>query len=220
MGGIKNIIFDFDGTLANTSRLIVATMQKSILDLDLPYKSEEEIKSVIGIRLEEIPSFLWRDIDGIGSSFAEVYRHNFDKLKKEIPITLFPGVKNCLEELKKNGYHFAIATSRSNRSVEGLASKTGIRVLFDYVVGGDDVENGKPDPESIKKILDKMKWAKDETMMVGDMGVDIQMGKNIDMKTCGVTYGNGKKPDLEKEGADYIISEFNDLKNILGNSCQ
>ena len=210
-----NIIFDFDGTLADTSKLIVATMQKTIKDCGLPFRNAEEIKSTIGIRLEEIPSILWPDIKGIGVIFAEVYRKNFEKLKDIISIDLFPGVKDTLAFLKDNGYKMAVATSRSQKSVIELTKQLGIRENFSYLLGGDSVEKGKPNPESINKILNEMDWNPQETIMVGDMAVDILMGKNSGIKTCGVTYGNSRETELEDAGADYIIDSFSLLPQLL-----
>ena len=215
MSLIKNIIFDFDGTLADTSKLIVATMQKSIQDYGLPYRNEEQIKSTIGIRLEEIPSILWPSIKGLGEPFAAVYRKNFETLKDKIPVTLFPGIKETLSRLKKEGFEMSVATSRSHRSVEELTEHLGIRDCFVYLLGGDDVKEGKPAPESINRILSVTGGNSNDTMMVGDMNVDIIMGKNAGVKTCGVTYGNGKAKELEEAGADFIISDFKQLIEIL-----
>ncbi|MCH5223451.1 MAG: HAD family hydrolase [Muribaculaceae bacterium] len=215
MEKIKNIIFDFDGTLADTSQLIVATMQRSIEELQLPFRTSEEIKATIGIRLEEIPSYLWPDIPELGEKMATVYRKNFELLKDEIPATLFPGVKETLSKLKEAGCRFAIATSRSRKSVEELTRQLGLRDFFTYMLGGDDVSEGKPNPESIFKILTELDWLKDETMMVGDMVVDILMGKNAGIRTCGVTYGNGKTLELEEAGSDFIISDFSNLTEVI-----
>lgn len=215
MDEIKNIIFDFDGTLADTSKLIVATMQKSIQDYGLPFRNEEEIKATIGVRLEEIPSILWPSIKDLGEPFATIYRKNFEELKDKFPVTLFPGVKETLSRLKRADYKMAIATSRSHRSVEELTRQLGVRDCFVFLLGGNDVLEGKPDPESIYKISEEMDWRKDETMMVGDMKVDILMGKNAGIRTCGVSYGNGKALELEETGANYVISEFTRLTNII-----
>ena len=210
-----NLIFDFDGTLADTSKLIVATMQKAIEDCGLPFRNEEQIKATIGVRLEEIPSILWPEMQGIAQPFADRYRKNFEILKNRIAIELFPGVKDTLADLKEKGYKLAIATSRSHRSVVDLAELLGIKEDFEYLLGGDNVENGKPDPESIFTILKEMDWKPEETMMVGDMAVDILMGKNAGIKTCAVTYGNGKSPQLKQAGADFIINDFRDLPEVL-----
>lgn len=215
MKEIRNIIFDFDGTLADTSKLIVATMQQSIKDYGLPYRNEDEIKATIGVRLEEIPSILWPDIEGIGNPLAAIYRENFEKLKDKIPVTLFLGVKETLSFLQDNGYSMAIATSRNHSSVVDLTERLGIKKHFDYLLGGDNVSKGKPNPESIMKILNEMDWNSDETLMVGDMSVDILMGKNADVLTCGVTYGNCKESELKEVAVDYIIPEFPDLTKII-----
>ena len=215
MERIKNIIFDFDGTLADTSHLVVATMQKSIKELGLPFRNDAQIKSTIGIRLEEIPTILWPSKKDISESFAKIYRKNFEELKDIIPITLFPGVKETLLKLKTREYQMAIATSRSHQSVDELTGQFGIKDCFVVVVGGNDVTDGKPNPESINKILAEETWKPNETIMVGDMTVDIIMGKNAGVKTCGVTYGNGKTLDLEKAGADLLISDFSIIPDIL-----
>ena len=212
---IKNIIFDFDGTLADTSKIIVATMQKSINDYGLPFRNEEQIKATIGVRLEEIPSLLWPSFIGLGESFASIYRENFEELKNKIQVNLYPGVKETIIKLREENYRLAIATSRSHRSVDELTHKFGIKDYFDFILGGDNVNEGKPNPESINKILSEMNWKPNETMMVGDMTVDIKMGKNSGVKTCGVTYGNGKALELKDAGADYIISDFSKLIDKL-----
>lgn len=215
MSEIRNLIFDFDGTLADTSKLIVATMQKTIIDCGLPFLTEDEIKATIGVRLEEIPSILWSDHKNLGELVSSVYRKNFEIFKDEIPVVLFPGVKETLETLKDNGLHMAIATSRSRRSAEELTENLGIRNYFDYLLGGNDVAEGKPNPESVFTIMERLKWKQDETMMIGDMKVDILMGKNAGVRTCGVTYGNGKESELLETSPDHIISSFSQLPSVL-----
>ncbi|MCH5240525.1 MAG: HAD family hydrolase [Muribaculaceae bacterium] len=215
MSKVQNLIFDFDGTLADTSKLIVATMQKSIEELGLPTRTEDEIKATIGIRLEEIPSYLWPDIDGLGEKVAAVYRRNFELLKDKISVELFHGVKETLQNLSDKGIKMAIATSRSLHSVEQLSEQLGIRKYFDYLLGGDSVCQGKPNPESIYKILNSIGGEAEKSMMIGDMSVDIMMGKNAGTKTCGVTYGNGKSTELKKAGADFIINSFLELPGTL-----
>lgn len=215
MSKIQYLIFDFDGTLADTSKLIVATMQKSIEELGLPARSADEIKATIGIRLEEIPSYLWPDIPDIGEKVASVYRRNFEILKDKIPVELFPGVMETLQHLNGKGIKIAIATNRSRHSVEELTEQLRIRRYFDYLLGGDNVHMGKPNPESIFMILNDMEWEADKSMMVGDMSVDILMGKNAGIKTCGVIYGNGKEAELKEAGTDCIISDFAKLKDVI-----
>ncbi|MCH5229472.1 MAG: HAD family hydrolase [Muribaculaceae bacterium] len=215
MTQIRNIIFDFDGTLADTSKLIVATMQKTIKGMGLPFRNEDQIRATIGIRLDEIPNKLWPSLKGISKSFVEDYKKNFEELKDYISIEPFPEVKETLKKFKDEGYQMAVATSRSQRSVKELIEKLGIKDYFSYLLGGDDVSKGKPEPESIYKILSDQDWNYNETIMVGDMSVDILMGKKAGIRTCGVTYGNGKESELKETGADFVIADFRDLIKIL-----
>lgn len=212
---MKNIIFDFDGTLADTAPLIVATMQKSIEDMGLPFRNDDQIKATIGLRLEEIPSNLGYEIENIGETFGSIYRKNFEELKYEIQVRLFEGVKETLTILKEKGYKMAIATSRSQRSVLELTESLGIQEYFDYLLGGDNVLEGKPNPESIFKILKDRNWKIEDTIMIGDMAVDILMGRKAGTKTCGVTYGNGKAAQLKEAGASFIIDSIKALTVIL-----
>ena len=215
MKGIKNIIFDFDGTLADTSGIILATTKKSVEELGLPEKTEEEIKSTIGLRLEEIPNILWPDNEGNGKIFAECYRRNFNLMKDKIKVNLFPGVKDILRVLSNKKYKMAIATSRSKRSVMELTEQLEIKGFFGLILGGDDVSEGKPNAESIYKIISLTDWEPENTIMIGDMPVDILMGKNAGVRTCGVTYGNGKESDLRIAGADRIIMSFYNLPDVI-----
>lgn len=212
---IKNIIFDFDGTLADTTNLIVSTMQETVKQMNLPYRSSREIRATIGVRLTEIPSILWPSIKNIGEIFAENYRRIFSIFKDKIPVYLYPGVKETLMDLKSRGLSLAIATSRSHHSVEELTTQLGIRDCFNYIIGGDDVSKGKPNPESIFLIMKKGGWNSDSTMMTGDMKVDIEMGKSADCVTCGVVYGNGLESELTEAGADFIVHDFRSLVEIV-----
>lgn len=211
----RNIIFDFDGTLADTAAVIVETMHKTIHTLNLPEKSEDECRSMIGYRLEEIPSILWPDIPGLSERYARTYREIFDVVKDSLNVRLFPHVLETLNHLKRKGARMAIATSRSKSSLQGYCSDLQIADCFQMFVGGGEVENGKPAPDPVNLILSSQGWDKDETLVVGDMNVDILMGKNAGTCTCGVTYGNGSLTELQDAGANYIISDFAELTGIL-----
>ena len=83
-----------------------------------------------------------------------------------------------------------------------------------YLIGADDVKEAKPKPEPVLKTLAAMKFKASETLVVGDMAVDIQMGANAAAKTCGVTWGNGTRKELEEAGADFIIDKIEELDAI------
>lgn len=211
----RNIIFDFDGTLADTAELTVETMHKTNRALNLPDKSDVECKAMIGYRLEEIPSILWPEMPDLSERYAATFREIYKSAKEDFKVRTYPGVSDTLTRLKLNGIRMAVASSRSKVSLLDLCNELRIADYFQMIVGGGDVNNGKPAPDPVNLVLATQGWDKDETLVVGDMSVDILMGKAAGAATCGVIYGNGSVAELRDVRADYLISDFSELKDLL-----
>ena len=196
---IKLIIFDFDGTLGDTRRNIVTTMQMTIKEMLLPERSEAECSSTIGLPLAGCFRTLFPDIqDELIPRCAETYRRIFNENLQKITPEAFPGVVKTLKTLKEEGFVLTIASSRSRNSLIELTHNMGIADYISYFIGADDVEEAKPKPEPILKTLAAMHYDACETLIVGDMAIDIQMGTNAGTKTCGVTWGNGSREELNE----------------------
>jgi len=212
---IKLIIFDFDGTLGDTRRNIVTTMQMTIKEMQLPERSESECSSNIGLPLAGCFRTLFPDIlDELIPRCAETYRRIFNENLQKITPEAFPGVVKTLKTLKEEGFVLTIASSRSRYSLIELTHNMGIADYISYFIGADDVEEAKPKPEPVLKTLAAMHYDACETLVVGDMAVDIQMGTNAGTKTCGVTWGNGSREELNEAEADYIIDRMEDLLGV------
>ena len=210
------IIFDFDGTLGDTRRNIVTTMQMTINELKLPYRSEDECASTIGLPLTGCFKTLFPDLqESFLTRCAETYRRFFNENLLTIKPEAFPGVAETLSALKERGYTLTIASSRSHTSLTGLTHNMGIADIISYLIGADDVEKAKPDPEPVLNTLKAMHFKATQTLVVGDMSVDILMGANAGAKTCGVTWGNGTREQLEKAGANFIIDKMEDILAIV-----
>ena len=210
------IIFDFDGTLGDTRRNIVTTMQMTIEELHLQNRSEEECAATIGLPLAGCFRTLFPDIqDELIPQCTETYRRLFNENLENIHPEAFPGVVETLAILHQKGFTLTIASSRSRNSLTELTRYMGIADYISYVLGADDVKEAKPKPEPVLKTLADMHYDAGETLVVGDMAVDILMGANAGAKTCGVTWGNGTKDELEKAGATYIIDRIEDLIEII-----
>lgn len=212
----KLIIFDFDGTLGDTRRNIVTTMQMAIKELHLPWRSDAECASTIGLPLIDCFKTMFPDLQTDQAQHcADTYRRIFSENLQHIKPQAFPHVVETLTVLKKHGFTLTIASSRSHASLVELTRDMGIADSISYLIGADDVEKAKPQPDPVIKTLDAMQINAKETLVVGDMAVDIQMGVNARTKTCGVTWGNGTKEELEGAGADYIISKMEELINVV-----
>lgn len=205
------IIFDFDGTLADTNKGIVATYQETCRIMGIEVPSVERVTSTIGLALKD--GFM-AGIDGLTEEKAEeamaIYRRIFDVIA--IPeIKIFPGIKEALDQLKAKGIRLAIATSRSHRSLGILAEKIGIKDYFEGMYGAEDVVNHKPAPDLALLVLEKIGVNAKDALVVGDATYDLLMGKGAGCKVCGVTWGNQNRQQLETADPDFVIDDIRDL---------
>lgn len=209
----KAIILDFDGTLADTAYVIIQTIKGTIKELGLPSRTDEECRSVIGLRLIETPPVLFPGCNVDVDLYASTYRRLFNIFNTDGAVQLYPNVKETLAELKDRGMTLTIASSRSNRSLTEYIVNLGLSDTITYILGADDVAEGKPNPEPVLKTLDELNLSADEVIVVGDTSFDIDMGRNAGTRTCGVTYGIGNTEGLSK--ADWLIDDFADILNII-----
>ena len=207
------VILDFDGTLADTAAVIIRTMQATISELELPFRTDEQCAAMIGLRLVEIPSVLFPECSIEGDIYARTYRRLFHEFNSEDAVRIYPNVVDTLKTLMSKGIILTIASSRSHASLAEYVENLGLSSLISYILGADDVDKGKPDPEPVNRTLKRFGISPEETIVVGDTSFDIQMGKNAGTRTCGVTYGNGSRESLSD--ADRIIDDFGKLLNIL-----
>ncbi len=212
MTDIRLIIFDFDGTLGDTRHHIVTTMQMTIADMHLPSRSEAECAATIGLPLAGCFSTMFPDLPAEAiQQCADIYRRHFTENMQKMKPQSFPMVRETLTALKQQGYTLTIASSRSHASLVDLTRDMGIAGCISYLIGADDVEEAKPSAVPVLKTLEAMNMHASETLVVGDMAVDILMGRNAGAKTCGVTWGNGSREELEEAGADMIIDRMDNL---------
>lgn len=209
MENIRIMILDFDGTLGDTAGVIVKTMQATIKELGLPSRSDEQCAAMIGLRLIEIPPVLFPECELDGEYYANTYRRLFHDFNTDGAVELYPDVLETLVELKKRGIILTIASSRSKASLIEYVRTLGLEGVISFVLGADDVKDGKPAPEAVNRTLEKFGFLPEEALVVGDTTFDIQMGKAAGTRTCGVTYGNGSRESLAD--ADRLIDNFREL---------
>ena len=213
---IKLVIFDFDGTLADTKENIILTFQMTMKELGVEIKSRQECAATIGLTLEDAFKVLY---PGMAAEkyimLRDTYRRIFKENRKILVPGLFPEVMETLEELRRRGYLMSIASSRLSPSLHSFLEDMKIAHLFEYAVGGDNVEHPKPAPDAVLQILRHYNLSAEEAFVVGDMPFDINMATNAGVKSCGVTWGNADAAQLKESGANYIIDKMSQLLEIL-----
>lgn len=210
---VKIAILDFDGTLGDTTSVIIKTMQATISELGLPARTDEECAAMIGLRLIEIPPVLFPECELEGELYASTYRKLFKIFNTDGAVELYPNVIETLKALDERGIRLTIASSRSKSTLVQYVENLGLSSIITYVLGADDVKQGKPHPEAVNMTLEHFGFNAEEAIVVGDTIFDVEMGLNAGTRSCGVTYGNGSKESLSK--ADYLIDDFAQLLDIV-----
>ena len=213
---IKCVIFDFDGTLADTAEGILRTEEAMLREMRLPKPQggEAQMRQGIGLALRDSLHVGCRIPEERLDEAVATYRRLFDEIAFDY-IVAFPGVKDTLEYLYDKGYQLGIATSRSRRTLVYLLDKMEIAPYFTYMTSVESTPKHKPAPDLALILLDMFGVSGDETLVVGDTIYDLQMARNAGCHTCGVTFGNHSAEQLRSENPDFIVDSFPKLKEIL-----
>lgn len=210
------VIFDFDGTLADTTRSILETYRATFDELGVKRPSDKACQSTIGVPLREGFRMLFPDSDDARlDEFVKTYRSIYAANRQSLVPELFPDVAETLEAFSEAGIKMSIASSRSRVSLKAFCNDRGIEKYFDLILGCEDVLKPKPSPEPVFETLRTFCMNPDEALVVGDMPVDIAMGRGAGCSTVGVTYGNSSAEALEAAGATFIINRFKKLREIV-----
>ncbi|BDU71001.1 HAD family hydrolase [Mesoterricola silvestris] len=211
---MKLVIWDFDGTLADTRPIIEAGMDHALRLMGLPGTVREEWLKCVGLPLEE---GITRTFGPMGRSVEEVlpiYR-SYDYTANEHLIRGFEGMGAILEELHGRGVRQAIASSKRTLPLVRQVAALGWTRFFEAVVTPDDVARAKPDPESILLILDRLGVPPGDAVMVGDTPFDLDMATGAGVRSVAVGHGFYGEADLAASGPMAYASDAAALRDIL-----
>lgn len=210
----KAILFDFDGTIANTAPGIVATMKATFERMGKPIPTEEEMVQTIGIPLRLALKQLNNLSDEEAQTAVDIYCELF-KVIEVAYTSLFNKVNETLETLAGQGMRMAIVTSRNKESLDVIMTRFGIDGYFELVFTNNNNFAPKPAPDMVIHALKEMSLTADEAIVVGDTTYDILMGNRAGCKTIAVTYGNHSREQIQEAEPTIIIDEFEEiLRNI------
>lgn len=213
---IKAVILDFDGTIGDTRGLIVRTMQQTLAEVGLPQRSDDECAAMIGLPLKQTFTCLMPMDDATGDLCETTYRRIFFENNRPGAVSLFPGVCDVIRRMHRAGLLVTIASSRFRASLMAFLEEMELVPYVPYVLGAGDVDHAKPAPDMVLKTLADNGLRPEEAIVVGDTVFDIRMAHAAGVKAVGVTYGNGRRGDLERERAEWIIDGFRELDGIVG----
>lgn len=204
---IKYFLFDLDGTLLDTTPLIIASFKhtmKTTLGLDL---TDEQIKARLGEPLMLTMEHYCRERR---DELVECYRvyniEHHDELTKP-----FPKVRETLVSLKERGCHLAVVSSKMRPTIAKGLALARIQDLFETVVGMEDTKEHKPDPAPLLEAMRRIDAAPAVTAMVGDSPFDLQAARHAGVLSVGVGWSAYSREELQRYEPDLIVDGMPDL---------
>jgi phosphoglycolate phosphatase len=181
------IVFDWDGTLMDSTVAIVRCIQAAARDVGLPVPSDEAAAHVIGLALPEAMQAAVPDMaPAMYPRMVERYRYHF--LTKDHELVLFKGVRELLNELSQQGYFLAVATGKSRVGLNRALNSCGLLSLFDATRCADETFS-KPHPAMLQELTRELGQDMRRTVMIGDTTHDLLMAKNAGAAAIAVEYG-------------------------------
>lgn len=206
----KAIIFDIDGTLTFTNRLIFDSFNHITEKYLGKRLSDEEIIALFGPTEDVILKQMFPDkYEEVRKDYYEYYNHNHDIAQ------LYKGMKELLLDLKKEDIILGIFTGKGRTSSLITLNFLGIRELFDMIVTGDDVKNHKPSPEGILKFVGTFHLNPAEVLMVGDAPSDIIAAKEAGVEIASVVWDSYSENEVRKLNSKNIFHTVDELRNYI-----
>ena len=181
------IAFDWDGTLFDSTGLIVRCIQNACRDVGTAVPSNEQAAYVIGLGLRdalmyaapEFPSERYAEL-------GEAYRRHY--LASQHEVVLFQGTMDMLQGLKLRNHFLAVATGKSRRGLDEALTGTALQPLFDATRTADETTS-KPHPQMLLELMAELGVSPERTLMIGDTTHDLQMAANAGVAAVGVSFG-------------------------------
>lgn len=206
-------IFDWDGTLMDSTAKIIRCFQLAIKERGLAGRGDERLRAIIGLSLPVANKLLYPDItEADNERLSQSYRQHFH-IADQSPCSLYPGVERVLAEFREQGHRLAIATSKSRAGLDSVLANIGWQDYFDASRCADEAHS-KPHPLMLGQLLEMMSVTADDAVMVGDTEFDLEMAANASMRSVAVTYGAHPVDRLRQQNPLACIDSFDELLAI------
>lgn len=204
-------IFDWDGTLSDSTGRITLAMQMAAEDLGWNPPEAAEVHNIIGLGLPEAIAALYPAISPLlYEQLRERYVYHFLNLDKQRPSEFFPGVLETLEYLREQGHQLTVATGKSRRGLDRILSAHGMSSFFHGTRCADETAS-KPHPLMLTQLLTEFSVPASEAVMVGDTEYDMEMARVIDVPRIAVTYGAHHVERLHPYQPELCVDHFKEL---------
>jgi len=206
------VLFDLDGTLIDSYAAIAESLNHALTTLGRPALPADEVRRMVGHGLE---SLLSDALDGrqveqgvrlFRERYAEVYiRHT----------RILPEVEQTVRTLAQRGYRMGVASNKPARFGRPILEQLGLAPHLQAILGPDLVEHPKPHPAMVWRLLELLELEPAQVVYVGDMPVDVETCRNVQIPCWLVPTGSSTLEELERSGGDRVLPLFSDLLDLL-----
>lgn len=207
------LVFDWDGTLADSTTIIAEALQCACRDLGCAVPDDVAARYVIGLGLVDAlrhvaPALPIGDYPRLSASYREHY------LAREAEIPLFKGARELLSDLREHGYRLAIATGKSRIGLDRALAFHGVANLFDATRCADE-GMPKPHPDMLRYLMTALSVAAEATVMIGDTTHDLLMAANAGVAAIAVTHGAHEAERLAVYPSVAVTGSLSELRTLL-----
>jgi phosphoglycolate phosphatase len=207
------IVFDWDGTLANSTQLIVDAICQASVDVDLPVPSQEAASGIIGLGLREALLELFGPItEPTIAALTARYAHYYHAREDDIP--LFAGVADTVQHLHSKGIALGVATGKGRNGLNKALDRSGIKHYFHATRCVDECHS-KPHPQMLWQLMEEVGASPENTLMIGDTSFDMQMAQNANVDRIGLSFGAHPLERLLPHAPLAHFDEFTKLQQWL-----
>lgn len=213
MKNYQLIVFDWDGTLMDSTAAIVRAIQAASRDLGLAVPPDHQARHVIGLGLVDALQTAVPELpEARYAEMAERYRHHY--LSTDHELVLFDGVEAMLQELVEAGAQLAVATGKSRLGLNRALQHSGLEKYFHGTRCADECFS-KPHPQMLEELMAEFGAAPERTLMIGDTSHDLLMASNAGVAGLGVTYGAHPEEHLLEHAAIACFDSVPELAEWL-----
>lgn len=211
----KAVIFDLDGTLLDTLGDLTDSVNEMLREFSCPERSPEEIRLFVGNGMKKLversvpEDFDKRNFDSAYEFFRLSYKNNMKNKTRP-----YDGILNCLKKLKNFGIKIIVTSNKNDDAVKKLCEEY-FGELISFAAGVKQDIPPKPDPTMVNNVIKELNIEKADCIFVGDSDTDILTAKNAGLESIGVLWGFRDGEVLEKAKADFVISQAEEIFNII-----
>ena len=216
MPAIRTVLFDLDGTLIDSVRLILDSYHHTLATHGLPPRSDDEWLAGVGTPLTA-QFAAWRDDPETLQALIATYRE-YNLKHHDRMVTVYPGVVAAVRALKEDGIATGLVTSKNRAGALRGLTLVQLEALMDVLVCADEVENPKPHPEPVEKAVRLLSADPRATVYVGDSVHDMLSGRAAGVRTAAVLWGPFGRAHLEGAQPDYWLERPEELLTLVRES--